>query len=135
MPKQAQHFERLTVGVSDDCPLTGRRSQILELTAQGLSSKEIARALDIQPDTVDRHIDALKDQFRAANRADLISQGWMHGILSARQAVRALALFLAILSTGPAIRTCRSLRTPATRTVQSLRIGRRETTREIGGLS
>mgnify|MGYP006431000339 CR=1 FL=1 len=120
MPKQTEYFERLAIAVAESCSLTGRRSAVLELTAQGLSSKEIARKLGIQPETVDRHIDALKEQFGAINRADLISQGWMHGILQARAAVRALVLFLAILSAGPAIRTGRTVRTPTSRTAQTV---------------
>ena len=120
MPKQAEYFERLAIAVSESCPLTERRSAVLGLTAQGFSSKEIARQLGIQPDTVDRHIDALKDQFGAINRAELISQGWMHGILQARAAVRALVLFLSILSAGPAMRTARTVRTPTSRTAQTV---------------
>ena len=135
MPKKKHVFRRQEIEVNAGGMIPPRRAQVFELAACGKATKEIARELGVSPETVNWHLDELKDQFGATSRVDLVSQGWMHGILSARQAVRALALFLAILSTGPAIRTCRSLRSPASRVVQSQRIGRRETTREIGGLS
>ena len=126
MPRQVQRFPRAEVAIGDTTGITDRRAEVFALAAQGLSNEEIACDLDISAKAVQRHIDALKDQFCAINRADLISQGWMHGILQARAMVRALVVFLMIISAGPAIRPTRTA--PASRRgpTTSVRIGRRE---------
>ena len=43
-----------------DNPLTARESEILDLIAQGLTSKQIARQLSISPYTVNTHRDNLR---------------------------------------------------------------------------
>lgn len=53
-------------------PLTPREAEVLDLVAQGLTSKEIARALDISPKTVEFHRHNLLKKFSAANMADLV---------------------------------------------------------------
>jgi DNA-binding CsgD family transcriptional regulator len=52
--------------------MTKREFECLELLAHGLTSKEIARKLDIHPKTVDRHLESLKDKMNARNRIDLL---------------------------------------------------------------
>lgn len=91
-----------------------------------MKNKEIARALGISVDTVNWHTAELMDQFHAASRLDLISQGWMHGILKARKATVATAFMLAMFASLPMGRT-RVSRVSSPRPVASTgRVGRRE---------
>ncbi len=77
-------------------------------------------------DTVNCHLAALMDQFHAASRLDLISQGWMHGILQARKAAVTTAFVLAVFASLPMART-RVSRVSSQRPVPSMtRIGRHE---------
>ncbi|AOY88619.1 hypothetical protein BKP64_10815 [Marinobacter salinus] len=94
-------FPRMDVELADRAALPKRRGEVLELAARGMQSKEIARAMGISVDTVDWHLNELKDQLCAFSRADLISQGWMHGLFRAR----ALALLLMALSVVPVMRS------------------------------
>lgn len=52
--------------------LTPRQLDCSQLLAKGITSKEIARVLNLSPRTVETHIDTLKDKFRAKNRVHLI---------------------------------------------------------------
>lgn len=119
-------FAMMEVELAQPDALTPRRGQVFALAANGHTSQEIADRLGISLDTVNCHMDALKDQFCAINRTHLISQGWIHGILQARQAVRALAFVLAVIACMPTarIRTSRSF---GPRPVASAaRVGRKE---------
>lgn len=62
--------------------LTFREHQILELVAVGWSAKEIAIEIDIAPRTVERHIENIRLKLNARNRAHLITQAMMFGLLS-----------------------------------------------------
>lgn len=94
-------FPRMDLELADDTRLPRRRGQVLELAARGMNSKEIARELEISPETVDWHLNELKDQLCAFSRADLVSQGWMHGFFRAR----ALAVLLMAFAVAPATRS------------------------------
>lgn len=48
--------------------LTDRQKDCLRLVAQGFTSKEIGRLLDLSPSTVDNHVTAAVQQLGAANR-------------------------------------------------------------------
>lgn len=52
---------------------SNRQSEVLALLSQGLTNKEIAKALLISPTTVRYHIGHLMDVQRAANRANLVA--------------------------------------------------------------
>ncbi len=52
--------------------LTGREREILGMVAQGKTSKEIARALDISPRTVEVHRSHVMDKLGTQSLADLI---------------------------------------------------------------
>ncbi len=52
--------------------LSQRQRQCLELAGDGLTSKEIARSLNISPSTVDNHIQAACDRLGAKNRTDAV---------------------------------------------------------------
>ncbi len=105
-------FMRMDLELADESRLPPRRGQVLRLAACGLSSECIAEELGISANTVDWHLNELKDQFCAFSRADLISQGWMHGLLRAKSAIRACVFVLAVFSSyqmSPA-RTTRPVR-------------------------
>ncbi len=110
-------FPRMDVELADEKRLPPRRGQVMRLTAQGLSSKDIADRLGISVQTVEWHLGELKDQFCAFSRVDLISQGWMQGLFRARM----LAWMLMAFSTMPAMRSrptpMTGTRPPAVRSV------------------
>lgn len=54
--------------------LTLRERQVAKMMAQGLTSKEIARALDISPRTVEVHRARLMEKFSARNSLELVAQ-------------------------------------------------------------
>ncbi|MFC4291564.1 LuxR C-terminal-related transcriptional regulator [Sphingorhabdus arenilitoris] len=62
--------------------LTNREMEVLEHIAQGLSTKEAAKHLDIAPRTVDRHIENIRLKLRAKNRSNMIACAVMHGLLN-----------------------------------------------------
>ena len=125
MPRKI-YFERMEAELADRTILPERRGLVLECAADGMTNKEIARALGISVDTVAWHLGELMDQFHARTRQDLISQGWMHGILKARKATVATAFVLAMFASLPMTRT-RVTRVNTTRPVASvMRLGRYE---------
>jgi DNA-binding NarL/FixJ family response regulator len=63
-------------------PLTARESQVLGLLGGGLSNKMIARELHISEHTVKFHISSLYSKLAVSNRAEAVSQGARHGLLS-----------------------------------------------------
>ncbi|MFL1404219.1 helix-turn-helix transcriptional regulator [Marinobacter sp. M1N3S26] len=125
MPRKL-YFERMEAELADREVLPERRGLVLECAAAGMTNKEIARALGISIDTVAWHLGELMDQFHARTRQDLVSQGWMHGILQARRAVITTAFVLAVFASFPMART-RVTRVNTTRPVASaMRLGRHE---------
>ena len=64
--------------------LTHRETEVLELAARGLTSKEIALRIGIAPRTVERHIENARLRMGARNRAHLISKAARAGILAAQ---------------------------------------------------
>ncbi|HJQ30356.1 MAG TPA: response regulator transcription factor [Rubrobacter sp.] len=63
-------------------PLTARESEVLDLLGHGLSNKMIARELHISEHTVKFHISSLYSKLGVSNRAEAVSQGARHGLLS-----------------------------------------------------
>lgn len=94
-------FPRMELELADETGLPPRRGKVLELAGRGMSTKDIAAELGVSVDTIDWHLNELKDQLCAFSRADLISQGWMHGLFRAR----ALAVVLMAFSLMPALRS------------------------------
>jgi DNA-binding NarL/FixJ family response regulator len=66
---------RETLGVSD------RELQVLTLLAQGRSNKEIAKQLDVSPNTVKSHVASLFAKLEAKRRTEAISRARELGIL------------------------------------------------------
>jgi DNA-binding NarL/FixJ family response regulator len=63
--------------------LTARQREVLQLTAEGKTVKEIAIALRISPKTVEFHKAAVMDQLGLRTTADLTRYALVHGIVSA----------------------------------------------------
>lgn len=126
MARKKLYFERMEAELADPNLLPRRRGQVLECAAAGMQSKEIARALGISVDTVNWHLGELMDQFHAASRLDLVSQGWMHGVLKARRTVRATALVLAMLACMPMARSRVRVSSGAGQVATATGIGTRE---------
>jgi DNA-binding NarL/FixJ family response regulator len=63
-------------------PLTARESEVLGLLGRGLSNKMIARELHISEHTVKFHISSLYSKLGVSNRAEAVSQGARHGLIS-----------------------------------------------------
>jgi len=63
-------------------PLTSREREVLELLGQGLSNKLIARELHISEHTVKFHVSSLYAKLGVNNRAEAVSQGARHGLIS-----------------------------------------------------
>jgi LuxR family transcriptional regulator of spore coat protein len=62
--------------------LTRRESEVLELVANGLSAKEVAYKIGIAPRTVERHIENVRMKMRARNRAHMVAQAVLTGVLA-----------------------------------------------------
>lgn len=62
--------------------LTPREREILELVAKGLSAKEIAGEIGIAPRTVEGHIDSVRLKVRARNKAHMVTQAILSGVLT-----------------------------------------------------
>ncbi len=63
-------------------PPTAREGEVLGLLARGLSNKQIARELRISEHTVKFHISSLYAKLGVGNRAEAVSQGARHGLIS-----------------------------------------------------
>lgn len=132
MPRTVKRYEHKDVCLGNTEGLTKRQAEIAEMMAMGMTAHEISGALGISADTVNCHMDRLKDRFHAYNKADLLCQMWMHGILQARTMACVLVCFLCVLSSFPVARTNRP--NQSNRRVETMvRIGRKEIPAIIGG--
>lgn len=60
--------------------LSPREKEILHLTANGLTSREIGERLDISPRTVEVHRANIKEKLNLANNSELIKYAVDHGL-------------------------------------------------------
>lgn len=51
--------------------LTAKQREVLDLLAEGLTSKEIARELSVSPSAIDQRLKGLKEKLGATNRAEI----------------------------------------------------------------
>lgn len=63
-------------------PLTAREIQVLELLAEGLPNKAIARRLGISDQTVKFHVASLSGKLGAANRTDAVRRAVRWGLVA-----------------------------------------------------
>jgi LuxR family maltose regulon positive regulatory protein len=63
-------------------PLSGREGAILNLIAQGLSNKEIARNLTIAPETVKTHVKHIFTKLGAEKRAQAVARAQSLGLVT-----------------------------------------------------
>jgi DNA-binding CsgD family transcriptional regulator len=61
--------------------ITAREREVLMLTSNGLSSKQIANQIYLSHYTVNDHLKNLKAKMHAANVAQLVRRGFESGIL------------------------------------------------------
>ena len=61
--------------------LTPREREVLRLTAEGLTSREIAQQLILSPKTVDRHRENIMAKLNLHNRVDLVKYAIERGLL------------------------------------------------------
>lgn len=71
------------VNVSLEEPLTSRELEILNLVAQGLANKEIARQLEIAERTVRTHVSNILEKLHLANRTQATLYALKKGVTSA----------------------------------------------------
>ncbi len=76
-------LSKLARGDVFDSGLTPRQREVLQLTAEGKTVKEIALTLKISPKTVEFHKAAIMDQLGLRNTADLTRYAVSRGIISA----------------------------------------------------
>ncbi|CAG1019879.1 partial Transcriptional regulatory protein LiaR, partial [Burkholderiaceae bacterium] len=57
-------------GLPGQDPLSARETEVLALMARGLSNKHIARALDLSPHTVKRHVAHILDKLDLTSRRE-----------------------------------------------------------------
>ena len=69
----APDIERILAANPPIPDLSPRQSEILEAIARGLSNADIAKQLDIGPDMVKAHVNALFQKIGAANRAEAVA--------------------------------------------------------------
>jgi DNA-binding NarL/FixJ family response regulator len=74
---------KIVAGDVTDSSLTPRQRQVLQLTAEGRTVKEIGVSLKISPKTVEFHKAAIMDQLGLRNTADLTRYAVSHGIIRA----------------------------------------------------
>ena len=63
--------------------LTCREADVLELVAEGLSTREMGRSLHVSPQAVTYHIGNLLAKFQCSNRAGLVTRALVTGVLLA----------------------------------------------------
>ncbi|AVQ00032.1 helix-turn-helix transcriptional regulator [Ahniella affigens] len=54
--------------------ISGRELEVLKALAEGLANKEIARQLDISPNTVKTHVSRLFEKLDAGNRTEAVNR-------------------------------------------------------------
>ena len=63
--------------------LTNREQDVVFLSANGFSAKEVAQELDIAPRTVERHLENCRLKFHARNRTHLVAICLSSGMVAA----------------------------------------------------
>jgi DNA-binding CsgD family transcriptional regulator len=61
--------------------LTGREREVVTLLAQGMTAKEVAAALSISPNTVEKHVETVMIKLRARNRLQMALIAVANGLI------------------------------------------------------
>ena len=78
----SDYVQRLRGEETADAPLTPRQREVLQLIAQGHSTKEVARRLDLSVKTVDTHRTQLMKQLDIHEVTGLVRYAMRHGLIS-----------------------------------------------------
>ena len=62
--------------------LTARQREIMQLSAEGRSAKEIASVLNVSPRTVEFHKASIMDRLRLHSHSDLVREAVRHGLIA-----------------------------------------------------
>ncbi|MFB9949721.1 LuxR family transcriptional regulator [Rhizobium puerariae] len=73
--------EELEAVAQVDTQLTRREMEVIVLLADGLTSNEIAKSLDISSHTVDWYINGLQEKLRAKNRQHVVASAFRLGLV------------------------------------------------------
>ena len=65
-----------------DTVLSARELEVLQLTAQGLTAREVGKSLSISSNTVERHRANIMSKLGVSNRAELIRYAIRRGLLA-----------------------------------------------------
>nr|WP_269815670.1 response regulator transcription factor [Parvularcula mediterranea] len=71
VPKDREGFSRNEAAI-EVLGLSSRECAVLELLGQGMANKEIARALEISPNTVKTHLSHLFEKLDVSRRAQAV---------------------------------------------------------------
>lgn len=74
--------EELEAVAKVDTQLTRREMEVIVLLAEGLTSNEIAKSLDISSHTVDWYINGLQEKLRAKNRQHVVASTFRLGLVT-----------------------------------------------------
>jgi DNA-binding CsgD family transcriptional regulator len=78
---QTRSFRNVGVRTATE-PLTPREKEVISLSAEGLTSQEIALQLGMSPRTVNQHVDNVADKLGTKNRAHTVAEVIRHGLLN-----------------------------------------------------
>ncbi|CAN7529943.1 LuxR family transcriptional regulator [Neorhizobium sp. LjRoot104] len=74
--------EELEAAAKVDTQLTRREMEVIVLLADGLTSNEVAKSLDISSHTVDWYINGLQEKLRAKNRQHVVASAFRLGLIA-----------------------------------------------------
>jgi non-specific serine/threonine protein kinase len=80
-PEAAQSRTQPVSRPADQNRLTTREREVLQLVAQGRSSKEIARQLSLSPSTINQHVKAIFNKLGVDTRAQAVAVAAQRGLL------------------------------------------------------
>lgn len=78
---QTRSFRNIGIRTAAE-PLTPREKEVIRLSADGLTSQEIALQLGMSPRTVNQHVDNVADKLGTRNRAHTVAEVIRHGLLN-----------------------------------------------------
>ncbi|MGV8953622.1 MAG: helix-turn-helix domain-containing protein [Cypionkella sp.] len=78
---QVRSFRNVGIRTASE-PLTPREKEVIRLSADGLTSQEIAIKLGMSPRTVNQHVDNVADKLGTKNRAHTVAEVIRHGLLN-----------------------------------------------------